>query len=212
MCIINREKNIKGQENQTNDTTPPAASETVQNKALTTLKGVQVGGPPSPKSKKVLSDELANIPEETVLESIEIDDVPTELKKDVQVIPSSYHKDMHLDFIQLSNSISVQGQKDRISGSVVSTANSSLSRLQYTSSNASKVTSVLEARVETNAQAMAVINRVIEKLNGSDFPDKSGRLPNNTRLKVTDQIDKLIIRATSNENLCTCFFGWCAFW
>lgn len=31
-------------------------------------------------------------------------------------------------------------------------------------------------------------------------------------LSVPDQVDKLIYQATSIENLCQCFSGWCAFW
>lgn len=31
-------------------------------------------------------------------------------------------------------------------------------------------------------------------------------------LTVTAQVDKLIEQATSLENLCQCFSGWCAFW
>ena len=47
-------------------------------------------------------------------------------------------------------------------------------------------------------------NRVQHKLTGRDFnPDQV--------LSVADQVDKLIIQATSLENLCQCFSGWCVF-
>ncbi|KZT69244.1 phosphatidylinositol 3-kinase [Daedalea quercina L-15889] len=56
-----------------------------------------------------------------------------------------------------------------------------------------------------NERALFVYNRVQHKLTGRDFnPD----IP----LSVAAQVDKLIIQATSLENLCQCFSGWCAFW
>ncbi|OSX64010.1 hypothetical protein POSPLADRAFT_1065405 [Postia placenta MAD-698-R-SB12] len=56
-----------------------------------------------------------------------------------------------------------------------------------------------------NERALSVYNRVQHKLTGRDFnPDVS--------LTVAAQVDKLIIQATSLENLCQCFSGWCAFW
>lgn len=56
-----------------------------------------------------------------------------------------------------------------------------------------------------NAKALAVINRVNNKLTGRDFKTA---LP----LDVPDQVDRLILQATSLENLCQCYIGWCAFW
>ncbi|CCM00588.1 uncharacterized protein FIBRA_02624 [Fibroporia radiculosa] len=56
-----------------------------------------------------------------------------------------------------------------------------------------------------NERALFVYNRVQHKLTGRDFnPD--------IVLNVPAQVDKLIIQATSLENLCQCFSGWCAFW
>ncbi|KZT10185.1 atypical/PIKK/FRAP protein kinase [Laetiporus sulphureus 93-53] len=56
-----------------------------------------------------------------------------------------------------------------------------------------------------NERALQVYNRVQNKLTGRDFdPEES--------LTVETQVDKLIIQATSLENLCQCFSGWCAFW
>ncbi|KAH7926057.1 FAT-domain-containing protein [Leucogyrophana mollusca] len=56
-----------------------------------------------------------------------------------------------------------------------------------------------------NERALLVYNRVQHKLTGQDFnPDVA--------LPVTAQVDKLILQATSIENLCQCFSGWCAFW
>ncbi|KZT27933.1 phosphatidylinositol 3-kinase [Neolentinus lepideus HHB14362 ss-1] len=56
-----------------------------------------------------------------------------------------------------------------------------------------------------NERALSVYNRVQHKLTGRDFnPD--------VVLSVTQQVEKLILQATSLENLCQCFSGWCAFW
>ncbi|KAI6023936.1 hypothetical protein PISMIDRAFT_679672 [Pisolithus microcarpus 441] len=56
-----------------------------------------------------------------------------------------------------------------------------------------------------NERALAVYNRVQHKLTGRDFDP-------NVVLPVKVQVDKLILQATSLENLCQCFSGWCAFW
>ncbi|KAJ3878338.1 phosphatidylinositol 3-kinase [Lentinula edodes] len=56
-----------------------------------------------------------------------------------------------------------------------------------------------------NDRAVAVYERVQKKLTGRDFdPEES--------LSVKSQVDKLIDQATSLENLCQLFSGWCAFW
>ncbi|KAJ1306989.1 hypothetical protein OPQ81_007969 [Rhizoctonia solani] len=54
-------------------------------------------------------------------------------------------------------------------------------------------------------QALAVYNRVRDKLAGRDFHTKEP-------LPTTDQVLRLIEQATSYENLCQSFSGWCAFW
>lgn len=56
-----------------------------------------------------------------------------------------------------------------------------------------------------NEKAVELVNRVQAKLTGRDF-DKT------KTLAVPDQVQKLIAQATSNENLCQCYIGWCAFW
>ena len=60
-----------------------------------------------------------------------------------------------------------------------------------------------------NEKALKVIRRVQNKLAGTDFfgPDEIG-----DPLDVQDQVQKLIVEATSSENLCQLFIGWCAFW
>jgi serine/threonine-protein kinase mTOR len=58
-----------------------------------------------------------------------------------------------------------------------------------------------------NEKALKVIRRVENKLIGTDFPDCDGR-----PLDVTEQVQRLIVQATSTENLCQLYIGWCSFW
>ena len=60
-----------------------------------------------------------------------------------------------------------------------------------------------------NERALKVIQRVQDKLAGTDFhsPEEAG-----DPLDVQDQVQRLIVQATSSENLCQLFIGWCAFW
>jgi FKBP12-rapamycin complex-associated protein len=55
-------------------------------------------------------------------------------------------------------------------------------------------------------RAIEVIDRIQSKLTGRDFSN-SGQ-----DLSVEEQVDKLIQEATSVENLCQIFIGWCPFW
>lgn len=80
---------------------------------------------------------------------------------------------------------------------------------------------------ELTEKAVAVIRRVMDKLTGMDFAEPSGLTLSGAiylvrsqvgqnhgpvALDVADQVDRLILQASSNENLCLCFFGWCPFW
>ena len=56
-----------------------------------------------------------------------------------------------------------------------------------------------------NRRALSVIKRVSKKLTGCDFGSA-------TALDVKEQVSKLIEQATSHENLCQCYVGWCPFW
>lgn len=49
-----------------------------------------------------------------------------------------------------------------------------------------------------------VTSRVNKKLTGRDFGTES--------LDVPEQVQRLINQATSHENLCQCWIGWCPFW
>ena len=56
-----------------------------------------------------------------------------------------------------------------------------------------------------NQRALEVVRRIQHKLTGRDFNP-------NIVLNVPEQIDRLVKDATSLENLCVAFIGWCAFW
>lgn len=56
-----------------------------------------------------------------------------------------------------------------------------------------------------NKKALSTIQRVRDKLTGKDFNNKEA-------LQISEQVDLLIRQATSNENLCQCYIGWCPFW
>ncbi|CAH0400987.1 unnamed protein product [Chilo suppressalis] len=57
-----------------------------------------------------------------------------------------------------------------------------------------------------NKRALAILNRIRDKLTGRDFPHVEAVV------SVPKQVDLLIKQATSNENLCQCYIGWCPFW
>ncbi|KAL6080518.1 Serine/threonine-protein kinase tor1 [Balamuthia mandrillaris] len=54
-------------------------------------------------------------------------------------------------------------------------------------------------------RALRVIDRVSAKLRGRDFSPRES-------LDVHSQVQRLIEQATSHENLCQCYIGWCPFW
>ncbi|TID15752.1 hypothetical protein CANINC_004281 [Pichia inconspicua] len=56
-----------------------------------------------------------------------------------------------------------------------------------------------------DARAACVLKRINDKLTGNDFR-------RHRNLDVTTQVDKLIQQATSVENLCQHYIGWCSFW
>jgi hypothetical protein len=56
-----------------------------------------------------------------------------------------------------------------------------------------------------NQRAVAVINRVSNKLSGRDFNTEGP-------ISVPEQVERLIQQATSHDNLCQCYIGWCPFW
>ena len=56
-----------------------------------------------------------------------------------------------------------------------------------------------------NQKAISVTSRVRDKLTGRDFG-------NDEPLDARTQVNKLILQATSHENLSQCYIGWCPFW
>ena len=58
---------------------------------------------------------------------------------------------------------------------------------------------------ELNKIAQIVLDRIQDKLSGTDFNPE-------IVYDVKTQIDKLIQQATSNENLAQSYLGWCPFW
>lgn len=56
-----------------------------------------------------------------------------------------------------------------------------------------------------NKKAINIINRVRDKLTGRDFNTDDP-------VSVQRQVELLIQQATSHENLCQCYIGWCPFW
>ncbi|KAF8294114.1 hypothetical protein TcBrA4_0072480 [Trypanosoma cruzi] len=62
-----------------------------------------------------------------------------------------------------------------------------------------------------DSKGSGVVNRIKEKLEGFDFfHDRPSR--GDDGLTVEEQVSRLIQEATSNENLCVHFSGWCPFW
>ncbi|KAL7500860.1 hypothetical protein ACHAWT_010361 [Skeletonema menzelii] len=62
-----------------------------------------------------------------------------------------------------------------------------------------------------NEKALKVIRRVQDKLTGTDFHSPEEEFVGEP-LDVQEQVQRLIVQATSSENLCQLFIGWCAFW
>jgi phosphatidylinositol kinase/protein kinase (PI-3 family) len=58
---------------------------------------------------------------------------------------------------------------------------------------------------EQAGEAAAILARIVDKLNGNDFPGVR-------ELNVERQVDSLIAQATAPENLCQMFKGWYPWW
>lgn len=67
-----------------------------------------------------------------------------------------------------------------------------------------------------NRKALSVINRVNKKLTGAILVitqlNAKGRDFGSDPLDISEQVQRLINQATSHENLCQCYIGWCPFW
>ena len=89
--------------------------------------------------------------------------------------------------------------------SALRTAGGSI-RARRTSNNESNgIGNPPENREVQNARAVQVLARVKEKLTGRDFK-------HDRELDVDEQVARLIGQATSVENLCQHYIGWCSFW
>jgi FKBP12-rapamycin complex-associated protein len=99
-------------------------------------------------------------------------------------------------------------------GQVAASTSIARSRLADRSMRQRELLSLLEgehglaAEEALNTKALKVIRRVQDKLAGTDFEDQAEGDP----LDVVDQVQRLIVQATSVENLSQLFIGWCAFW
>ena len=58
-----------------------------------------------------------------------------------------------------------------------------------------------------NEKAVDVLKRISQKLKGKDFYDLDRR-----EYTVNEQVHKLILQATSHENLAQAYLGWCPLW
>merc|ERR1712228_744350 len=60
---------------------------------------------------------------------------------------------------------------------------------------------------DLNEKAVDVLKRVSQKLKGTDFYHLDKR-----EYTVNEQVHKLILQATSHENLAQAYLGWCPLW
>jgi len=92
-------------------------------------------------------------------------------------------------------------EEDALSSNVpMSTSMLSVSRLGRTEETLHQDEHAVHAR------AISVLRRVESKLVGTDFD----RQP--APLDVETQVNRLVMEARSNMNLCQLYVGWCAFW
>ncbi len=69
-----------------------------------------------------------------------------------------------------------------------------------------------DANEVLNSRAVAVMQRMSDKLMGRDGPSE-GLAGNGAESdSVPAQVQRLIEQATSHENLCQSYIGWCPFW
>ncbi|KAL6744723.1 hypothetical protein V8C86DRAFT_3167703 [Haematococcus lacustris] len=62
-----------------------------------------------------------------------------------------------------------------------------------------------------NTRAVAVMTRMSDKLMGRDYVVEGMAIPQESD-SVSAQVQRLIGQATSHENLCQSYIGWCPFW
>ncbi len=69
-----------------------------------------------------------------------------------------------------------------------------------------------DANEVLNERAVAVMKRMSDKLTGRDFTPADGMPGSAEPDSVQQQVQRLILQATSDENLCQSYIGWCPFW
>ncbi len=125
--------------------------------------------------------------------------------------------DMYADIQSMVANMSVDSRIASITGGT-KTAGSSMSHSRLGRSIRQKEAMSLltteddaSAGEALNEKALKVIKRVQDKLTGTDFDcDLIYSLDDSEReiLNVQDQVQRLIVQATSTENLCQLFIGW----
>jgi serine/threonine-protein kinase mTOR len=69
-----------------------------------------------------------------------------------------------------------------------------------------------DATEALNERAVTVMRRMGDKLTGRDFSPDGGVALIGDPDSVPQQVQRLVAAATSHENLCQSYIGWCAFW
>lgn len=90
----------------------------------------------------------------------------------------------------------------------------------YLGDESASMESIQLPQQELTDRAVTVVQRVLDKLTGMDFQDhlqqtastSSAAAASHKPLAISEQIDRLINEATSNDNLSTCYMGWCPLW
>lgn len=121
------------------------------------------------------------------------------------VVSTSYKPNIHMEINNLVSSMSSLRQS--ASGSYYSHSSAQtleMSRVMSLQSSESNEVRDNILQQELMDKAVIVIRRVRDKLTGLDFSDAKQTIA----LDVSEQVDKLIKNATSNENLSLSFFGW----
>ncbi|KAK9379012.1 armadillo-type protein [Kockiozyma suomiensis] len=104
-----------------------------------------------------------------------------------------------------ANTLAASIGKDRRSSMIVSPS-SGLDKRRPQIDEEEVVNLELQNNLDSrNQRATVVLKRISDKLTGNDFKHPK-------ELDVPHQVDKLIQQATSVENLCQHFIGWCSFW
>jgi FKBP12-rapamycin complex-associated protein len=111
------------------------------------------------------------------------------------------------EYEAMANAVGVNGVNGGGGGKSVSgKANNNASHANGNGANQTNATTIAAVAAVgdvRNKRALEVVRRIQNKLNGRDFNP-------NVSLTVPEQIQKLVQEATSLENLCVAFIGWCS--